>query len=37
MQVSHGLLPMDSELWKQQESITMVRSDLQKNGGNYGN
>ena len=30
MQVSHGLLPMDSESWKQQESITMVRSDLQK-------
>lgn len=30
MQVSHGLLPMDSESWKQQESITVVRSDLQK-------
>ena len=28
MQVSYGLLPMDSELWKQQGSITMVRSDL---------
>ena len=26
--VSHELLPMDSELWKQQESITAVRSDL---------
>lgn len=28
MQVSHGLLPMDSESWKQQGSITAVRSDL---------
>ncbi len=28
MQVSHDLLPMDSESWKQQESITVVRSDL---------
>ena len=28
MQVSHELLPMDSESWKQQGSITMVRSDL---------
>ena len=30
MQVSHGLLLMDSESWKQQESITVVRSDLRK-------
>ena len=28
MQVSHELLPMDSESWKQQGSITAVRSDL---------
>ena len=28
MQVSHELLPMDSESWKQQGSITVVRSDL---------
>ena len=28
MQVSHELLSMDSELWKQQESITAVRSDF---------
>ena len=28
MQVSHELLPMDSELWKQQKSITAVRLDL---------
>ena len=28
MQVSHGLLPKDSESWKQQGSITAVRSDL---------
>ena len=28
MQVSHELLSMDSELWKQQESITAVRPDL---------
>ena len=28
MLVSHGLLPKDSESWKQQESITVVRSDL---------
>ena len=28
MQVSHELLSMDSESWKQQESITAVRSDL---------
>ena len=28
MQVFHELLPMDSESWKQQESITAVRSDL---------
>ena len=26
MQVSHGLLPMDSESWKQQESITEQKS-----------
>ena len=26
MQVSHELLPMDSESWKQQGSITAVRS-----------
>lgn len=28
MLVFHGLLPMDSESWKQQGSITVVRSDL---------
>ena len=28
MLVFHGLLPKDAESWKQQESITVVRSDL---------
>ena len=28
MLVSHGLLPKDSESWKQQESITVVRSEF---------